>query len=303
MSDITSRPEGEPTTQNTELEGTIPHSGIHHDEYPVETFDSTSLKDAIEQGLITMPDSAAPLITEVTPIEPFPEPSAPEKKSRRGLKIGATLAGVGVAAAALLSGMGGSDDSKKPRDPVEVSADDTPAAESEARPETTVTPSPSEIEVGYELTAADVEPMFVDKSPTAEDVIRTHIINRLLVENNILSSDEAEVERILDRIYAKNSSSNRERLLDRNATIQSLNETYPNLHAKYTLIKFSPGDDIKNPDGSWEIYSQFEIEGVDDIGIYEGPVRFVQAEDPITGRQMWVALGGEQNLVETRPKS
>jgi hypothetical protein len=73
----------------------IPHSGIHHDEYPVDEFDNTPLPEAMERGLVNpTPDTPAGL-----------EPADPaEKKSHKRLVIGgaAFLAGAAVIAGSVI---------------------------------------------------------------------------------------------------------------------------------------------------------------------------------------------------------
>lgn len=73
----------------------IPHSGIHHDEYPVNEFDNTPLPEAVERGLVKpMPDTLAGL----------EQIESTEKKSHKKLIIGgaAFLAGAAVIAGSVI---------------------------------------------------------------------------------------------------------------------------------------------------------------------------------------------------------
>ena len=73
----------------------IPHSGVHHDEHPVDEFDNTPLPEAVERGLVNpTPDTPA----ELAPTDPT------DKKSRKKLVIGgvAFLAGAAVIAGSVI---------------------------------------------------------------------------------------------------------------------------------------------------------------------------------------------------------
>ncbi len=90
--------ENEPSPSNQPEHVTseqIPHSGIHHDERPVDEFDNTPLPEAVERGLVNpTPDTPAQLKR--------PEQDDPaEKKSHKKLIIGGTAF---LAGAALIAG-------------------------------------------------------------------------------------------------------------------------------------------------------------------------------------------------------
>lgn len=75
----------------------IPHSGIHHDERPVEEFDNTPLPEAVERGLVSpIPDSTEALSPKKT-VEV-------KRSSRRKLIIGGTalIAGAAVVAGSVI---------------------------------------------------------------------------------------------------------------------------------------------------------------------------------------------------------
>ena len=90
--------ENEPSPSNQPERATseqIPHSGIHHDEHPVDEFDNTPLPEAVERGLVNpTPDSPAGL-------EPV---DSTEKKSHKKLVIGgaAFLAGAALVAGSVI---------------------------------------------------------------------------------------------------------------------------------------------------------------------------------------------------------
>jgi hypothetical protein len=105
----------------------IPHSGIHHDEHPVDEFDNTPLPEAVERGLVNpTPNTPAGL-----------EPTDPtEKKSHKKLVIGgaAFLAGAAVIAGSVI-GIKAAGDAPKNTAPAP-----DPKATSQT-PEATPTPS------------------------------------------------------------------------------------------------------------------------------------------------------------------
>lgn len=102
--------ENEPSPSNQPEQLTseqIPHSGIHHDERPVDEFDNTSLPEAVERGLVNpTPDTPSEL-----------EQTAPtEKKSHKKLIIGgaAFLAGAAVIAGSVIGLKAAGDAPKNP---------------------------------------------------------------------------------------------------------------------------------------------------------------------------------------------
>jgi hypothetical protein len=110
----------------------IPHSGIHHDERPVDEFDHTSLPEAVERGLVNpTPDTAAEL-------EPAEQASSTEKKSHKKLVIGgaAFLAGAAVIAGSVI-GLKAAGDAPKntPPAPDPKATSQTPEATPTAAPE------------------------------------------------------------------------------------------------------------------------------------------------------------------------
>lgn len=102
-----------PDTSNNDtpqgVEEQVPHSGVYHGEKPVKDFDNTNLAEAVDQGLITVPDNVSLIEANPADVPPIVPPtytteqssSKPErKKPGLGTKIG-------VGAAALVVGVGG----------------------------------------------------------------------------------------------------------------------------------------------------------------------------------------------------
>lgn len=134
----------------------IPHSGIHHDEYPIETFDNTPLPEAVERGLVNpTPDTPADLAP------------APEKPKRNKLLIGGSigLAGAVLAAGAIMGikAADGSNNASPEKDPKQTTQ--TPEA----------TPSPSATPE-QQLTAQSIE---IPASLTPEQIGVAVIQDRL----------------------------------------------------------------------------------------------------------------------------
>lgn len=105
----------------------IPHSGIHHDEHPVDEFDNTPLPEAVERGLVNpTPDTPAGL-ESTDPTDPA------EKKSHKRLVIGgaAFLAGAAVIAGSVIGIKAASDAPKNtPPAPDPKATSQTPEATS-----------------------------------------------------------------------------------------------------------------------------------------------------------------------------
>jgi hypothetical protein len=76
-----------PTEDNSSIRDQIPHSGVHHDETPVQEFDNTSLQDAHEQGLLVTPESPAGLIERT---------SRYSKKQKFGAAVAVAVVGTGA---------------------------------------------------------------------------------------------------------------------------------------------------------------------------------------------------------------
>lgn len=151
--------ENEPSPSNQPEHVTseqIPHSGIYHDEHPVDEFDNTPLPEAVERGLVNpMPDTPAGL-----------EPTEPtEKKSHKKLLIGgaAFLAGAAVIAGSVI-GIRAAGDAPKNTPPAP-----DPKATSQT-PEATPTP------VAEALTIASLE---VPAGATPEQLGITFFQDRL----------------------------------------------------------------------------------------------------------------------------
>jgi hypothetical protein len=90
--------ESSPNQPGQPVSERIPHSGIHHDEHPVETFDNTPLPEAVERGLVNpTPDTPADL-------ERAEQSDLTENKSHKKLVIGgaAFLAGAAVIAGSVI---------------------------------------------------------------------------------------------------------------------------------------------------------------------------------------------------------
>lgn len=60
-------PSQQPDQPERSVAEQVPHSGVHHGERPVDTFDNTPLKDAVEQRLVNeLPETPAELVDHAT---------------------------------------------------------------------------------------------------------------------------------------------------------------------------------------------------------------------------------------------
>ncbi len=105
----------------------IPHSGVHHDEKPINNFDNTTLDEAHQQGLLQTPESPAALAP------------APQQEKKLGWKKpAAAIALIGAVAAGAfgIGKMGGGDNNTAPRQETSTSASSNPGESNTAETQT-----------------------------------------------------------------------------------------------------------------------------------------------------------------------
>lgn len=86
-----------PSTNDGSTSEQIPHSGVHGYETPVTEFDKTSLKDAHDQGLLTVPENPGTLTSKDKKVSPF-------KKAGVALGSLAAVVALGIGAKSALGG-------------------------------------------------------------------------------------------------------------------------------------------------------------------------------------------------------
>lgn len=141
MSDI------KPERDSFDAAGVVPHSGHLGFEQPVQEFDNTTLYQAHEQGLITIPENPSALV------------EAPKPKGRVLAFVGG-LAAAGAGAVAFLTMSSGGETATVPTAPTEQEPVNTP----EATPQTVETPVP---------TTVDIVIPELEQAPQAEPVLMT----------------------------------------------------------------------------------------------------------------------------------
>lgn len=176
-----SKPDQDPTSGNGQISEQIPHSGIHGNETPVREF-GTPLQDAVEQGLVTTPDSPAPLLT--TKVE--------SNNRKRNILIGVGTAAAGAAAViGLTLGKSGGEQST-PRSEAPASAPATPAV-SEAP---VVTPTPEVAPL------AEIVPVSVETTPDPGKALAKLLNLRVdYINDGSVYFDEERKQEYLSAIY------------------------------------------------------------------------------------------------------
>lgn len=165
----------EQNLNNNRTTDKIPHS-FHLGEQPVQEFDNTSLEEAVEKGYIATPDHVHDLIvTERLPVEAQP---AVEKKSKKGLILGATagMAGVAIAAGAFIGLNSGDSSEAAPETPPQSPGTEEVVPEVPVEDTATTPETPVEQEMSYEQL---VERIKIPAGLSAEEYAKTLIDSRL----------------------------------------------------------------------------------------------------------------------------
>ncbi|UTX51363.1 hypothetical protein KI440_00120 [Candidatus Saccharibacteria bacterium TM7i] len=167
ISSVTSREQG----GSSVTEQTMPHSGGRNvpeqlREQPVREFDNTSLGEALDQGYLEVPTSPSPIP------EAQPAVTAPEKKKRNKLLIGASagLAGVAIVAASVI-GINAANSNTSGEDPEGPKAD--PKGTTEVTPE----PKPVETEKSFEQQVNELK---IEAGLSPEEYVDTLIAKRMV---------------------------------------------------------------------------------------------------------------------------
>lgn len=161
---MSNREHHNPTSGNTSAGEQIPHSGVGGYEQPVNDFDKTSLQDAVDQGLLTTPESPAPLVRTQSP---------EAKPSRRRLtakeRIGLGLAAFGlVGGGTYLATQGGDSNEHTPDRPV-ASATPNVDPTQEPTPDTEPTAEPDPYaETSWRETLTPDQVILTEKYQTIE---------------------------------------------------------------------------------------------------------------------------------------
>lgn len=212
-------------------------------------------------------------------------------RSRKGLIAGgvAAVVGLGVAAALML---GGGDKEEK------VAANPTPATDQESTPTTatpttgqaTTTSTPETVVMG-ELTAADLAPIFVDENDDPLVILDSVIEKIETLHNSKLPTDATARQALLDRVFTRTSTEDRNQVIARNSEITTLRQQNPERSDIYYdwEVNEAPSYDQESADGlTRTITGIVEADGPVDITTSRLSALLSVEVDPTTGRDVYL---------------